>query len=121
MKWCIEYYQKTDGKIPVVAFIDSMPIKMKAKIFREIGLLEEHGIQLGLPYIKGIEGKKYQGLYELRIKQSTDHARIFYFLFHGNTFVLLHGFLKKSNKTPISELERAMSYKEDYERREQNE
>ncbi|WP_335674939.1 type II toxin-antitoxin system RelE/ParE family toxin [Selenomonas sp. oral taxon 126] len=39
----------------------------------------------------------------------------------GDTFILLHGFRKKTNKTPSKELERAMAYKEDYERRWNNE
>ncbi|WP_443112461.1 type II toxin-antitoxin system RelE/ParE family toxin [Dehalobacter sp. DCM] len=38
-----------------------------------------------------------------------------------NTFVLLHGFVKKTNKTPEKELEKALSYKLDYERRCQDE
>lgn len=44
-----------------------------------------------------------------------------YFLFSQDTFVLLHGFRKKTNKTPPKELERAMQYKLDYERRCQDE
>lgn len=66
-------------------------------------------------------GKEHQGLWELRVRFSSDHVRIFYILFSRDTFVLLHGFRKKSNKTPPKELERAMQYKIDYERRWQDE
>ncbi|WP_399565033.1 type II toxin-antitoxin system RelE/ParE family toxin [uncultured Selenomonas sp.] len=65
--------------------------------------------------------KKISRAWELRVRFSSDSARIFYFLRAGDTFILRHGFRKKTNKTPSKELERAMAYKEDYERRWNNE
>ena len=47
-------------------------------------------------------------------------TRVFYFTFQGNKFVLLHGIKKKTQKTPPGELERALRYKEDFERRSDN-
>lgn len=73
------------------------------------------------PYAKPLKGNKYKDMFELRVKFSSDISRIFYFTFRNNTFVLLHGFTKKSDKTPVSELEKALRYKEDYERRCNNE
>lgn len=61
--------------------------------------------------------EKYKELFELRIKFSSDISIIFYFTFQNNTFVLLNGFTKKSNKTPTNELDRAIKYKKDYESR----
>lgn len=90
---------------------------MRAKVFSEIELLEKHGTALREPYAKAIKGEKYKDLFELRIKLSSDISRIFYFTFKRNTFVLLHGFTKKSAKTPQNELNKAVRYKEDYERR----
>ncbi len=69
------------------------------------------------PYVKPIKGDKNKGLYELRIKFSSDISRIFYFSYEKNTFILLNGFIKKSDKTPEKELEKARKYKNDYERR----
>ena len=63
------------------------------------------------------KGKDNKGLYELRIKFSSDIARIFYFTYHNNKFVLLHGFVKKTMKTPENEIKRARKYMEDYKRR----
>ena len=54
-------------------------------------------------------------------KFSSDITRMFYFLFDKNKFVLLHGFVKKVNKPPERELDRALNYKLDYERRYQDE
>ena len=54
---------------------------------------------------------------KLRIKFSNDIARIFYFTYYKNKYVLLHGFIKKTSKTPRSETERAKTYMNDYIRR----
>jgi len=95
--------------------------KLRAKAFKDIELLKKHGAELTEPYVKRIQGKKYQGLYELRIKFSSDIARIFYFTYYDNSFILLHGFLKKTMNTPTKELDRALQYMEDYKRRNGNE
>lgn len=71
--------------------------------------------------MKPIKGSKNKGIYELRIKFSSDISRIFYFSYHQNTFVLLNGFVKKTQKTPELELEKARKYKADHERRCDNE
>ena len=103
--------------IPVLDFLLSLDAKMRAKAFSEIELLEKHGFKLKEPYVKPIKGPKYKGIFELRVKFASDISRIFYFTYHQKTFVLLHGFTKKTEKTPQRELERALRYKEDYERR----
>lgn len=117
MGWELEYYQRENAEIPVLDFLENLEPKIRAKAFLEIELLEEHGTSLPEPYVKPIKGKKYKGLYELRIKFSTNIARIFYFIYVGKKIVLLSGFIKKSQKTPVAELNRALRYKEDYERR----
>ena len=61
--------------------------------------------------------RKYNGIFELRTKFASDITRIFYFTWSNNTFVLLNGFTKKAEKTSIRELDRALLYKKDYERR----
>lgn len=118
MDWQVEYYKKENGDIPVLDFLLSLEAKMRAKAFSEIELLEKHGPELREPYVKPIKGK---ALFELRIKFASDISRIFYFTYHQKTFVLLHGFTKKTQQTPQGEIERALRYKEDYERRCNNE
>ncbi len=117
MLWKVEFYKKNDGEIPVYEFLHSLPAKLQAKAFSEIELLEQCGTALKEPYAKPITGRRYQGLWELRIRFSSDNARIFYFIFSGSTFILLHAFKKKTARTPAKELERALQYKNDYERR----
>ena len=73
------------------------------------------------PYVKPIKGYKYNGIYELRTKFASDINRIFFFSKFNNTFILLDGFTKKTEKIPAKELEKALRYKKDYERRCKNE
>ena len=117
MDWIIEYYQKENGEIPVEDFLLTLEPKLRAKAYSDIMLLKRLGINIREPYSAPIKGDKYKGLFELRTKFSTDITRIFYFLFSKDKFVLLHGFVKKTSKTPAKELERALKYKLDYEKR----
>ena len=117
MEWEVEYYKQENGNIPVLEFLLTLSPKIRAKTFSEIELLKKHGNKLREPYVKAIKGDKYKGIFELRTKFASDINRIFYFTYSNNTFVLLNGFTKKSEKTPIGELNRAVQYKQDYERR----
>ncbi|MDR6713444.1 phage-related protein [Pseudomonas hunanensis] len=59
--------------------------------------------------------KLEQGLWEIRINLTTAIARVF-FTVSGTTMILLHGFIKKSQKTPIAELATARQRKAIFER-----
>lgn len=108
---------KENGTVPVRDFLYSLTPKLKAKAFSDIELLKKMGNELKEPYVKPLKGKNNKGLYELRIKFSSDIARIFYFIHYNNKYILLHGFIKKSMTTPQNEIERARRYMEDYKRR----
>lgn len=117
MQYKIEFYEKENGEIPIKQFLDSLPYKHKAKAFWEIDLLKEYGTEIKEPYSKAMSGEDYKGIWELRIKFARDISRIFYFMPAGDTFILLHGFLKKTEETPKREIEVAKRYMEDYKRR----
>lgn len=119
-KWQVKLYQKFNSDCPVLTFIQSLPPKHRAKVEREIDLLEEFGINLTYPHTLKIEGAPYKDLWELRIKFGSDISRIFYFLHIEETFVLLNGFVKKTDKTPVKELEKTKNYMYDYLRRREN-
>lgn len=91
-----------------------MPTKDKAKIVKEIELLEDYGIELRPPKVWKIRGARYAGLWELRVSHSSNNYRIFYFLYDGGVFILLHGFIKKKDKTDKRELEIAKSRMDKY-------
>jgi len=113
----VHFYETTAGDNPVETFIQALPAKHGAKVYWEIELLKEHGRNLKEPYAKQIHGERYHGLWELRIRFAGDISRILYFTSVGDTIVLLHGFVKKSMKTPQKELETARARMADYQRR----
>lgn len=96
MDWTVEYYKDTESKEPVADFIDALSDEARAKVFRIIKLLKEYGVLLKEPYTKQIRGK----IRELRIKDTQGAIRILYFTYTGRRFILLHGFIKKTDKTP---------------------
>jgi len=108
--WNIEYYQSEAGKVPVAEFIDSLDAKSRAKIARTLDLLEEFGTDLGMPYARHLEKQ----LWELRIHVGRNRYRIIYFLATGETFVLLHGFTKKTGPVPRGDVEIAQRRRDDY-------
>lgn len=113
--WTIEYYETDSGKLPAYEFLCDLPLKLRAKAFKDLMLLEELGTQITMPYSKPMK----DGLFELRIQQSNNNARVFYFFVVGKRIILTNGFIKKTQKTPERELDRALDYKADYERRAQ--
>lgn len=60
----------------------------------------EFGSNLGMPHSRALSG----GLFELRVKGREGIARVFYCTLAGRRIVMLHGFVKKSQKTSVKEL-----------------
>ena len=118
MEYVVELYEKADGKTPVLEFILSLNPKQQAKIYREIDLLEKFGNELHYPHVDTIKGKRYVNLWELRVELFSNIFRIFYFLAENNKVVLLHGIIKKKQKTPKKELDIALERMKEYIRRE---
>jgi len=113
----IEYYELPNGDKPVKIFINGLDLKMRAKAFGRIELLEEHGNTLREPYSKAMG----DGIFELRIDFAGDITRIFFFFMIGRKAVLTNDIIKKEEKTPQNALDLAKKYKTDYERKHSNE
>jgi phage-related protein len=86
--------------------------KVKDKILWTLRIIETQN-QIPSDYLKHLEGT--DGLYEVRVKQGSDIFRIFCFFDDGNLVILANGFQKKTQKTPKSEIERAIKIKREYE------
>ncbi len=110
MDWTVEYYRYERGKEPVADFIDSLSIDTQAKVFRLIDLLGEYGVLLKEPYTRQVRDK----IRELRIKDNQGAIRVLYFTYTGRRFILLHGFFKKTEKTPEKEIEIAEKRMKDF-------
>ena len=98
--WQIHFYEDHRGKSPVLDFINGLSPMDRARVNNGLRLLEEFGIDLGMPHARRIEGR----LWELR----PGGNRLFYFLYTERKFVILHGFRKQSMKTPEKEIATAL-------------
>lgn len=110
----IEYYVTADGECPVKEMIDAMTLKHEVKVRKFFELLEEKGPSLPRPYADSVRGK----IRELAV-DIHHHGYRFLHFYADKTIVMTHGFLKKTQKTPPAELERAERYMSDWLRRDQ--
>lgn len=110
------FYDLPSGKEPAKEFIDSLDIKMQAKIVRTIQLLQCNGIELREPYTKPLD----DGIFEIRAKVGSDISRVLYFFMVGRRIVLTNGFIKKTMKTPPGEIKKAKAYRREYLGRKEN-
>ena len=90
-------------------FYSSLTVREQQKVDYIISLLEtqDHFPQ---KFVKHIVGD----LYELRIMWNGNIYRVFFIFDEGNVVVLFSGFQKKTNKTPVSEINKAINIKEAY-------
>jgi Phage-related protein len=109
-KFTIEFYERENGDVPVEEFLLSLDKKMRAKILGIMGILQEKGNQLREPYSKHLE----DGIFEIRGKVGTDISRVLYFFYYEGKIIITNGFVKKTQKTPKSEIDKAKIYRNNY-------
>ncbi|TAL35975.1 MAG: type II toxin-antitoxin system RelE/ParE family toxin [Spirochaetes bacterium] len=114
MKREIQLYTTNDGKCPMKEFLDSLPRKVFQKVTWVLQLLVELE-KIPSTYFKKIVNS--DNIWECRIDFSSNTYRIFCFFKNGSIIILTHGIMKKSQKTPQSEIMKAEEYKKDFLRR----
>ena len=96
MAWSVTFFNDR-----VEAELFALPAGFVARFIRYAERMEEFGPDLGMPHTRAMGG----GLFELRIKAAEGIARVFYCTVVDRRIVVLHHFVKKSEKTPPKELE----------------
>ena len=99
-------YTEPDGTVPVSEFIRRLDHKLQKKIREQLKQIENPLFSLQPPHIKAFKQNRYKGFYELRtrIRQAV---RIIFILDSDGSIVLLHGFVKKSDRATERALETA--------------
>ena len=97
-------------------FLDEQSPKVQRKILQILRLLEEIEM-IPESYLKHIAGT--DGLYEVRIVFGSDIFRVFCFFDEGRMVVLLGGFHKKTARTPVKEIEKALRLMKEYNKEKQ--
>lgn len=98
MTWSITYHAEA-----VESFVLGLPDSLLARYLKLTDMMLELGANLGMPHTRPMS----DGLLELRIKGKEGIARVFHCTLIGQRIVMLHGFIKKSEKTPPKELKLA--------------
>ena len=109
-KFTVEFYETEKGEKPCLDFLNKLEVKLRAKAFRDLNLLQEKGVELRLPYSRHLD----DGIFELRTIQGNNIIRSLYFFFVGSKIIITHGFRKKTDRTPPGEIDRAKGYRQDY-------
>ena len=104
------FYETEDGKTPVEDFLNLLDIKMRAKVIRLLEILEQKGTELREPYSKHLD----DGIFELRCKFASNITRTLYFFYKDGDIIITNGFIKKTQKTPPSEIKLAKERRADY-------
>ncbi len=109
--WDLEFYTKANGNCPLHDFLadpenkDDLPFIEKA-----FERMEMYGNQLGYPHTSPLGND----LFELRISTKRGIFRFPFFFDKGKIIIITHGFHKKQQKTPKSEIKLALKYMNDY-------
>jgi putative addiction module killer protein len=90
-------------------FMDTLKEKEQEKIQYGLLLLKTQG-RLSKKFVRSIR----DGLYELRTEYNGNIYRVFFIFDNGDIVVLFNGFQKKTQKIPISEINKALKIKEEY-------
>jgi phage-related protein len=99
MPWTVVYLNED-----VRAEVEGLALDLRARLRRIIDLIQSKGLeQVREPYIKHLEGK----LWEMRLIGRDNIARVIYVTASGRRLVILHAFVKKTDKTPRRALELA--------------
>jgi phage-related protein len=111
----IVFYHTKNNECEILDYLNELAEKGKTdknarvnhtKILAYLSALAQYGTRVGQPFVKHIEGS----IWELRPLAN----RIFFFYWKDNKFVLLHHFIKKSQKTPQKEIEKARQNLKDF-------
>lgn len=95
------FYRTTGGNEPVREWLKALPPDDRKVIGHDLKTAQ-YGWPLGMPLIRKVEA----GLWEVRTRLQDRIARVI-FTVEGDTMVLLHGFIKKSEKLPLQDLQLA--------------
>ncbi|MBI2909301.1 MAG: type II toxin-antitoxin system RelE/ParE family toxin [Chloroflexi bacterium] len=99
-EWSVVFYRDEHGASPVREFLRSLDDEAQASIGWAIEQLRLRNVQARAPLVRHLEDK----LWELRRESKTNTYRLVHFFFTGRRIVFVHGFRKKTEKTPRQEI-----------------
>ena len=101
-------FAKVDDKVPMIEFLDSLNVRERAKVFASIEKLIELK-NAGLNPKENLSKHLTDGIFEMRVSFENRIARALFFYQADRKIIFSHGFVKKTQKTPVSEIQRTMT------------
>jgi phage-related protein len=101
-------FAKVDDKIPLIEFLDSLNVRERAKVLASIEKLIELK-NAGLNPKENLSKHLTDGIFEVRVSFENRIARALFFYQADQKIIFSHGFVKKTQKTPVSEIQRTMA------------
>lgn len=98
--WSVLYYAEENGTEPVREFLSNLDLRTQARFDWSIEQLRVRNIHAQEPLVRHLEGK----IWELRRESDTNVYRLLYCFLPGKRLLFLHGFQKKTQKTPRQEI-----------------
>lgn len=108
-----EFYTRLNGHTEFIEFLQTLPQKDKQKLLATISVIQEQGLLVAqrMKWIKKLDND----IFEIRSKVSSNIQRALYFHVVDNRYVITHGFTKKTQTTPASEIRHAKELKKEFE------
>jgi phage-related protein len=116
MEYEVEYVELENNEKPFEEFVLGLTLKERAKIFETINYfleLKNNDLSIKEKLSKHLE----DGIFELRTYLSDKIARTLYFYQKGAKIIITHGFIKKTQKSPRKEIEKAKGLRKLYNER----
>lgn len=107
------YYTTALKESPPKNFIESLPAFQARKVGRVLAYIKQYGLITAIHHVKKLTGTP---LWEIRIL-GQDNIRVLYAIKDQDAIIILHGFIKKAQKTPLKELGTALNRLEDWKNR----
>src|SRR5437763_12445650 len=99
-QWQVVFYVDESGKSPVAEFLNTLDLRTQARFDWSIEQLRQRNIHAQEPLVRHLEGK----IWELHRESNTNIYRLLYAFLSGRRILFLHGFQKRTQKTPKQDI-----------------
>jgi phage-related protein len=98
----VRFYRSATGREPVLEWLRGLDREDRRAIGLDL-MRVQFGWPIGMPLVRSLK----DGLWEVRSPLPSQKTAHLILCFHQKTLIVLHGFIKKTQKTPAEELELA--------------
>jgi phage-related protein len=106
------FFKRSDDTVPMKDWLDNLQAKDRRKCLERIERLRNQGHELNRPFAAYLK----DDIYELRVKCGNVNYRMLYFFYERSAVVIFHGLVKKTQRVPSQDIDRALERKAEFKR-----